>query len=644
MDNSGLKAKGLPRVIAAILPGACIVLPLLAILGLFFAGRSDLVLSGMYLFIGTFLAGLVALFFPRPFQEELETEEPENPNKSNLNLLLLFVLLFIISIILLVQYDSRPLFYFILIAAMAGIILWQIMQNPGRLNTGIITGQMILLSINLAWGQTLKLPFYFGDGDLFSHFNWVGKIIGSGHVTNTIGDYQYFPLLHILNAQGTLLTGLDIPQNYFIVSSLMFATSILLAYLIVKLVTRNTTLGLISALIYTLSREFLHYEMYTLTRTMAFVICLLMLYLLLSEKHGFLNHLLAVCLIIPLVLTHQITLVIFAVILFLIIITGALSYRRWDRIGYSFLVLLTVTSLGYWLYLATSFFDAGFTQIMNIDNTISLPPSGELKLPWQAHLAGNLDYVIICLLVLLGVTAILRSSRPRDTLHIMAIVSLAGLFFFLPGPSNYILPATVAYRVPVMVLPFIALAAGAAIWFMMQQRLKDSPAGYASCFLGIILLVGYSFITPILLSGQTDTDLSGVLGRQNKKYFAQAELSAMNYTATNYSELAGLADITAEHYLSKYLGIQDAKSMTYRLDIDSIEEGFFLFRHREYASRGQLPFLYFEQGKRDMVVNYKNGIDDSAFSDWLSQNKVFVNNAATLYHTNKNNKEVNAVE
>jgi hypothetical protein len=632
MDVIQLNDKSLSKIIVSLLPWACIILPLLALTGLLIADRSDLMLSGIYLFLGVFLAGVVTLLFPRPFQRYIEVEESKVPATNSVNSFLFFTLLFIVSIILLIRSDNRPLLYFILIASMSCNILWQIQFKKSQQTTFIIIGQMVLLSLNLAWGQTLKLPFYFGDGDLLYHFKWVGAILDSGHVTALLGDYQYFPLLHILNTELTLLSSGDIKTVYFMLSGLMFTVSIPLTYLLVKLVTHNSSLALSAALIYTVSREFMYYEMYTLTRTMAFVICVMILYLLLCEKHRLKCLSLAIFLILPLVVTHQITLIIFTFILILIVILGVVLYRRWDYIPYSFPVLFTVTYLGYWFYLATAFLDLGFSQLINTDNIVSLPQSGGLKLPWQAHLFNNLDYLIIEFLAILGVIALMRSAKERNKLQILSLLALIGLSFFLPGPSNYILPLTLAYRVPILVLPFIALASGAAIWFIMQQRLNGLLTGYVSSVMAAFLLIIYSFVTPVLLSGQTDVDLSGITGLQNKKYFTQAELSALVYTAINYAGLSGITDLSACNYLSNYLGIPGVSKMIYMLNPDSMDKGYFLFRSSEYKTRRQLPFLYFERGTRDVVLNYKAGIDDSVFSSWWEQDKVFDNGATELYY------------
>jgi hypothetical protein len=62
-----------------------------------------------------------------------------------------------------------PLVYFLLIALFSGVLFLQIISVRPKWTDSLIVRQIIILSLNLIWGATLKYPLYFGDTDLLVH-------------------------------------------------------------------------------------------------------------------------------------------------------------------------------------------------------------------------------------------------------------------------------------------------------------------------------------------------------------------------------------------------------------------------------------------------------------------------------------------
>jgi hypothetical protein len=218
-------------------------------------------------------------------------------------LTLIFIVLYILSLIILAQEGVRPPIYFILVVLMAGIVLIEILgiESGNNHRRGIILTQIAFLAMNIIFGQTLVLPLYFGGGDLLYHMGFIASITESGQAipdVTFIGDYQYFALFHVFNASGVLVTGMEIQTTYFILNGLVFITSILIVYLLAKQVTTNTRLALLAAFLYSMTREMLFNGMYMNTREMAFLFCLLILYLLVRRTWHF--RILALVLILPL--------------------------------------------------------------------------------------------------------------------------------------------------------------------------------------------------------------------------------------------------------------------------------------------------------------------------------------------------------
>ena len=192
----------LPAWLSRWLPLICLALPLAVAVILLLAGRLDLLYAGLPIMASVLLAGLVGLASPGLFGTPLERDEcAETSGGVFLNLSLLFLLLFTLSLYLLFRFEARPLTYFVLVAMMAAVILVETQTAGIKTRGGLVVLQITVLSLSLAWGPTLRLPFYIGDGDIASHLYLAGTIAGSGHITSALGDYQFFPLFHVLNAR-----------------------------------------------------------------------------------------------------------------------------------------------------------------------------------------------------------------------------------------------------------------------------------------------------------------------------------------------------------------------------------------------------------------------------------------------------------
>lgn len=108
---------------------------------------------------------------------------------------------------------------------MAVVILAEILTNDYANKPASILFKIILLAANIIFGQTLKLPFYFGGTDILPHLHWIETLLANQHVTPELGSYQYFPLYHIFNAIGQLLTNLDLQTAYFAIIGLSFLST-----------------------------------------------------------------------------------------------------------------------------------------------------------------------------------------------------------------------------------------------------------------------------------------------------------------------------------------------------------------------------------------------------------------------------------
>jgi hypothetical protein len=245
--------------------------------------KPDLLLRGQYLAFPIILASLIMIYCKPKNLEHNNTIKLQLPiNRWNYHLL--YLLLYLITIYLLINYQTRPIAYFILIGLIAIVILAEILTNDFAKKPAGILFKIIILAANIIFGQTLKLPLYFGSTDILPHLHWIETLIANQHVTPELGFYQYFPMYHIFNAIGQMITNIDLQSAYFIFIGLSFLSSIYFVYLITYKVTNSFTKSLAAALIYSLSSEALFAGMNMVTRVMSYVIFLVMFYLLISKK------------------------------------------------------------------------------------------------------------------------------------------------------------------------------------------------------------------------------------------------------------------------------------------------------------------------------------------------------------------------
>lgn len=633
------KAENITGFLSKVLPWLCLFVVALALVVTFSIGRSDLAIRGSSIAIPIALAAIVAIVKPGLFNRDTDVTPPDFEAKSSHfgHLALLFFLLFTVNLCLLLSSETRPLAYFILTAVMAGVILFEILSlehDNGR-QKGIILLQIVFLFLGITLGQTLKLPFFFGDTDIFGHMRNISFILEEGFVTENLLGYQYFPLFHIFNAIGVFITGLPLERSYFVVNGLMFAFSIPLIYLLIKRMTDSKKLPLIATLFYVLMSEIMFSGMYTITRTMAFVIAFMVLYLLLRTRRDLRFRILAIFSIIPLILTHQMTLIFFSIILALIAIIEFILYRRFKNISFNFQMLFIIIYIGYWMYLAGPFFEEIIGMINATSGVAPVPESGALQLDWSTYMLANSPFIIIAFMAILGILGqLLRGDKNGKPAGVFALLSLIALFFFLPGLSNYLLPYFINYRIPLMVTPFIAFAAGSGLYFLIRQW-HTFGLRRAWGALGVVLLVIFSFSSITILANQTDFDIGDIVGKQNQKYFTEAELESFSFLRENRSEDSYIySDHETHRYFVLYLRLPSISYIKY-LDTSLAEEGYFVFREEEYLSRGRLQFLIpapdVENFNRDIVTVYKLNEGDDPLETWEEQNKIYSNSSVHIY-------------
>ena len=634
------KGRDLPRLFATIIPCVSLSVCILFAAGVTVTGNSELAIKGLYLLVPIALVALVAVLKPNSFREGYGRFRFKLglAHRHFAHLVLLFALLFIITICLLIACEIRPLAYFCLVAAMAGLIVMETLliepEQSGR--KAIILTQIVALSLNLTLGQTLKLPLYFGYTDILPHMRAIESIGAEGHITSAMGFYQYFPLFHVFHFTGMSVTDMDLQGSFFILGGLCFIVSILIVYLLARQLTRNAQVPLLAALMYCITAEVVFGGMYMITRTMAYVLCLLILYLLIrGRRHGRMR-VMATALVIPLILTHQTTLVQFTFIFLLIIATELILYRRSRHIQYAYMIWFTAAYIAYWVFLTGPFFDLALrTMVTTTSGTVHLPDTGASQDIFTT-LLRNTPSAIMVLLVMLGIVALLRQNRHlKGPGHAFALFSIVALVLWAADLSSFLASGFFAGRLELLSTPFVAFAAAAGVALLAGQlnTNRDRATAWAMGSLALVLVIVYCFSSVTVLGTTTDVDWDKLAGKRNHEYFTQAELTSFSFMVEHASDDTTYSDWESGRYLMGFL--TNAGSSV--READSVDAGYFLFREGEYRSTGQLRFVlpvYSEETHtvirglpfihRDDDVEYFSG-------PWEQETRVFDNGAVRIY-------------
>lgn len=641
--------EGRTAFLAKILPYLCLFAVACALIFYLVTGNADKSVKGLLAYgIPVILASGIAIWRVRKSQSRESQSIPPPPphtpspipfiSRSFSHLALGFTLLYIISLILLFISETRPFAYFFLIPVMAGLIFLEILgaEKVRSRRSVIILAQIFLLFLNVVWSVNLKYPLYYGGWDIPSHMIWIDSLVQRGHVTDYMSYYKSFPLFHIFIAEGIMLTGMATKMSYFIFNGLIFATAVPIIYILISKLTKDDRIALGAALCYSLSGSIIVEGTYLVTRSIAWFLCLLLLYLLVQKKPSLQFTILAILIIPSLILTHQTTLAQFAIVLVIFIIVEHVLYRR-SHIHFNYIILFTCAFLTYWTYLCFPFFQSIVEIIagpkgsaMGVALATKLPLT---QVPIIMSLSQQIDYTILLFFAVLGALTILHETRHKfDIGYSFAIFSLLAIPFFIPQFFYLFSGKFMFYRTPTLFMVFVAFVMAKGILLFAEQLAMDrgllKRVSMAGCSLIIIVL--FSFSSLIIFSNSVDLNIGKILGTKNRDYYTQAELESFQFVYGYQGSAALYSDGPTIIYFHKdpKANLATPSTVNFNFDVEPRREAYLLFRKQEYYSRGQLGYAI---GPQPFI--YKVGKSPDIEAIWAGQLKVYDNQSVEIYLT-----------
>lgn len=281
-NETGVKldSSRLMKLISYLFPLAVILIVILTFLWMFQVGKIGYALRGIFTGIPAILSCFFVIFI---YRKKVSLQDIDVfPSLNMKSLTYLFSIFYIGSLIsLLLSPGNRPWYYFIFILLLYLSVFLQIFSE--KVNPSVILIETFFIMINLTYSVTLNYDFYFGTTDILPHVFMSEFTATSGQlIPPSLSDYAYFPLYHILIAEASELLNIGTKVSLFVITAPIYAVTIIFLYYLFNYITNNRQISLLSAVLFSASSIVLYYGANVITRTMAFVAFVILLYLIYS--------------------------------------------------------------------------------------------------------------------------------------------------------------------------------------------------------------------------------------------------------------------------------------------------------------------------------------------------------------------------
>ena len=565
--------------------------------------RTDLTVISLVIVVPMILAALILLFSRNTNIDKLVL--PKYSGKINFtNQFLINTVILIITTILLVYDATRPLLYFGLISLYAGGILLQILTERLDWTDNLILSEIILLSLSLTWGVTLKYPLYFGDTDLLGHFYLINTIVTTGSTSMMSIDYIHYPLYHIFNAAGIEITVLSIRTAVFVMMAVAWQFGILFSFLLFKRLSGSAKFGLIGCLFFTSSSLIVQYTAYAIPRALALIFMMCWVYLVLSKASKDARYLfLSLIAMSAMVFTHHVNVLFVIPILILLYFVQMIIFKRSQPdklINPLFICLFGIFAISYFVWASSSYSNSTLSEsirrLIQTDYNLEQNVTGGYG---YSVLWGVIYYSFVLLLSILGLTIVLSHLKFTGRLLRAVIFALTGfvlLIIYIPGPLNLLKISSILPldRLQFMASPFVLFLVVYGIYYIFQNDdvvVSTLTRRLLSNVIPVLFLIAMVFwgITGNGLA--QDNDYLPDTRTIDTPYFTNSELLSFAFLDSNSNGALPLyADyqtVRNDFLLTNFPG----KEVLQGGDISYIQQGYLLLRIGELQRKKALTFL-----------------------------------------------------
>ena len=485
-------------------------------LGLFITSL-NLIYSNNYLIsLGPLLA-IACLLYLR-FRDKILTSSTDlnlNFNFTPKTLKIINILYWLcISVALISYYQAppyyRPPIFFISISLGAALLGLEILASKFNDNYNIfsIISKILLISLILRASAYFISPYPIGS-DPWAHAEYIKYFLQFHHVMvppDESGYYCNYPIAHLLACAANLIGNISIKESMFIIGAVL-ALSTVFVYLIVKKVTNNTNLALLSMLLLNFADFHIEWSIEVIAMTFGIAIYAIIIYLILKtkEKHQFIYTSLLVLFLFVIIWTHTVSGFI-TLVSVISLYVGSFVYRSIYRehkykellVSLTFCIIFAVLLIFHWMDPDYPFFESltrGLENSLNKEAaflgrealTFTLSTAAQR---WESilNIIGFLIYVFFGIIGSLYYLSRKYADKTKVSLIFMLVV-LYFVFFAFPlfGIRNI-----VPYRWPAFIYVCFVLFVG-IILTVFLTLLKSKKQKVAFVF--ILLFVTSFFMT-----------------------------------------------------------------------------------------------------------------------------------------------------
>jgi len=534
----------------------------LAILGMLIASILTLWLAlviGKYIEVGVLLFLACAIYLAmrkRLFRMGISSLEDLLAKRSAyliLNLLF-FVLFFysIISVVLRADLYSRPLGYFISMAFMAAILAIEILFLPkGKAYTCFVLVKIMLIALSLRWTTQFIFPGLIGV-DPWGHQMFATQIMETGTIPGGY-PYSYLPIMHLTIDATSLITGLDYKFATMLSISLFQVIGLIFVFLLGRFIF-NSKVGLLAALLPGVAELCIGHGIAVSPTPLALVLIALVIYVIFKAQKGgaLILTSLALLLMAVVILTHSITALCLAIVLFVFWL-GFIAYKRiylgrfQSPVTFYLAVLFTVGMLAWWTYASGHI--SNFVELMQwgfkVERWELAEPAFEYQqtVPFSEYLLNLMGFLLFYAFSFVGSFYMLAKrfgNRYGCALVLGGLVLAAIGFIALPlGLSGFLAHRWWYYS-------YIILAIPAAIGFLSVCAYFRSNLGRTMILAILILVISFFSITAPRANFDNRIYSENTASRSA---FTESELSAMNTISNIWDGEVGVATSSADYYL-----------------------------------------------------------------------------------------------
>ena len=513
-------------------------------------GRYIEVGAMLFLSCATYLAIRKHLFI-----RAISSLQDLSQNRSTyLFLNLLFFLLFFystISVVLRPELYSRPLGYFISTAFMVAILAIEILFLPkGKAYTSLILVKIMLIALSLRWIPQFIFPGLIGV-DPWAHQMFATKILEAGTIP---GGYPYseLPVMHLIIDATSLITGLDYKFATMLSISMLQFVGLVFVFLLGRFIF-NSKVGLLAALLLGIAGYWINLGVGVHPTTIGLVLVALSIYMILKAKKGksFILSFLSLLVMGVLILTHTITALCLAILLFSFWL-GYEAYKRLYRQKFDspvtlyLSILFTVGMFTWWTYASGHI--STIKELIEWGFRIERWQVAESYIqymqtvPYFEYILSNLGFLLFFTFSIIGSFYLL--AKRFGNRHSFALV-LGGLVLVTIAFSSLALELTGFLSHRWWFNAYLIIAIPAAIGFLLVCTYFKSKFSMALVLGVLIFMISFFSITA------PEANFDNRIYTQNtaaRSAFTESELCAMNTISNLWDGRVGVASSSADYY------------------------------------------------------------------------------------------------